>query len=112
VSPFPKANRPSPGTRVLLVKPGDVLLVGNVGPLDASTGLPAALRLAGEALEKVGILAFMFAGDIELAKVPGLAEQVVTERAKGGYLPSVPVSQHDPLTCPSCAAAGEGSEHP
>ena len=103
-------TRPSGGTRVLLVKPGDVLLIGNVGPLQADIAVRA--RAAGEALEKVGILAFMFAGDIELAKVPGLAEQLAADRARGGYLPPAPVSQHDPLTCPTCAAAGEGSEHP
>ena len=105
-------TRPSQGgTRVLLVKPGDVLLIGNVGPLD--DGSRERLRHAGEALEKVGILAFMFAADIDLAKVPGLAEQLAADRARGGYLPPAPVSQHDPLTCPTCSAADTGSEaHP
>lgn len=101
-------TRPSQGgTRVLLVKPGDILLIGNVGQYaygkEARADLAEALAQMGETLEKIGILAFMFAGDIELDKVPGLAERIAAE--------------HDPATCTTCAAARRepsdpGTAHP
>ena len=64
--------------RVILIKPGDVLLIGNLGAADskiARADMAEKLAYMAEALEKVGILAFMFAGDIELDKVPGYAER-------------------------------------
>lgn len=55
------------GTRVLLVRPGDVLLIGNIGQ---PTNL-AATNAAAEALRKdVGVKVFFFAGDIDVAKLP------------------------------------------
>jgi hypothetical protein len=105
VSPLPSTRRPSQGgTRVVLIKPGDVLLIGNVGS-DLAAASRQALDAMAESFEKVGILAFAFAGDIELAKVPGMAEQIAADRAKGGYLPAAPVSEHDPATCTTCQAA-------
>lgn len=51
--------------RVLLVKPGDVLLVGNVGiPHDL-----VMLREAGQALDALGIRAVFFAEDIDMTRV-------------------------------------------
>jgi hypothetical protein len=50
---------------VLLVKPGDVLLIGNVGGLSD----PASLDGLGVALQEMGIRCFVFADDIDLGKV-------------------------------------------
>jgi hypothetical protein len=55
------------GTRVLLVRPGDVLLIGNIGEhVD-----PTAANAAVETLRKeTGVKVFLFRGDIDIAKLP------------------------------------------
>lgn len=50
--------------RVLLVKPGDVLLIGNAG----SIGLDM-VREAGKAFDALGISAMIFADDIDMTRV-------------------------------------------
>lgn len=61
----------SDGTRVLLIKPGDILLVGNLGTdLD-----PVALsRAIGEFSEQTGIKVYAFAADIDIDKIPAPKE--------------------------------------
>ncbi|MFD6421045.1 hypothetical protein [Streptomyces sp. NPDC060198] len=55
--------------RVVLVKPGDVLLIGNLG-LSCDEALEGALAL-GEFLATLGISAALFDEDIDLDMVPG-----------------------------------------
>lgn len=53
-------------TRVLLIKPGDVLLVGNVGDID-----PEGASEAAEAFrDAIGVRIFLFTEDIDIDKVP------------------------------------------
>lgn len=52
--------------RVVLVKPGDVLLIGNVG----SIGSPENLRGFVDGLHSMGVKAFVFAADIDIDKLP------------------------------------------
>ncbi|GAA2216995.1 hypothetical protein GCM10010400_72940 [Streptomyces aculeolatus] len=53
--------------RVFLVKPGDLLVFGNVGevPADSVQALSHLLR------EEIGVRAVVFAADIDMAAVPG-----------------------------------------
>ncbi|GFH34305.1 hypothetical protein [Streptomyces pacificus] len=55
-------------TRVVLVKPGDLLLIGNVGELDTDTlyeQVPQLLENIKTALGLAGVV--IFEGDIDLA---------------------------------------------
>lgn len=59
------------GTQVVVVKPGDVLLIGNTGVLDVEA-LDALARVIGELkgiLDLKSVIAFD--ADIDLATVPG-----------------------------------------
>ncbi|MGW6739710.1 hypothetical protein ACWGDX_03005 [Streptomyces sp. NPDC055025] len=69
----------SEGTRVVLVKPGDVLLIGNVGSLDtdALTNAGEAFTQLRSALGLAGI--FVFEDDIDLAVTAASAQ----DRAEG-----------------------------
>lgn len=59
-------------TRVLLVKPGDVLLIGNVG-FDAD---PTWIQKCVEHMQRnFGIRAVIFAADIDVAMVPGCGHE-------------------------------------
>jgi len=51
-------------TRVVLVKPGDVLLIGNVGDLAAVGGEDGFLALSA-ALDKLGLPTILFASDVD-----------------------------------------------
>jgi hypothetical protein len=53
--------------RVFLVKPGDLLVFGNVGemPADSVQALSHLLR------EEIGVRAVVFEADIDMAAVPG-----------------------------------------
>lgn len=53
-------------TRVLLIKPGDVLLIGNVGDLDPE-GAPEAAAAIQDA---IGVRIVIFTEDIDIDKVP------------------------------------------
>lgn len=55
------------GTRVLLARPGDVLLIGNVGDLRRPDLTNEAISTLGTVL---GVKVFVFAGDIDISKVP------------------------------------------
>lgn len=58
------------GVRVVLVKPGDVLVFGNVGDLSADSLANGAEFLK----ERLGLAAVVFfAADIDLAAVPAAA---------------------------------------
>lgn len=63
--PTERASTYADARRVLLVKPGDVLLVGNVGETD-----PDAVKAASALLECLGITTVLFAGDIDVDTVP------------------------------------------
>lgn len=52
-------------TRVVLVKPGDLLLIGNVG----SVGDPDRARSAVNVFKDMGINVVFFMDDIDMAKV-------------------------------------------
>lgn len=70
-------------TRIVLVKPGDVLMLGNVTlpeDEDALTAFDSALRTVGETLGLEHVL--VFEDDIDLAVKPG------NWYARGGVLPS------------------------
>lgn len=54
-------------TRVILVKPGDVLLVGNLG---SDVHAEALSRAIGEFHERTGIMIYAFAADIDIDKIP------------------------------------------
>lgn len=64
-----------PETRVLLVKPGDVLVVGNVGAIPAGEAGSAQWARMVEALSKglqgFGIYPVLFEGDVDIAVVEG-----------------------------------------
>lgn len=55
-------------TRVLLIKPGDVLLIGNVGDVDPEGASEAAAAIR----DAIGVRVFMFTEDIDIDKVPAL----------------------------------------
>jgi hypothetical protein len=55
-------------TRVLLVKPGDVLLIGHLGDSVRPESLGAALA---DFRKQTGINVYAFTADIDIAKVPG-----------------------------------------
>lgn len=55
-------------TRVLLIKPGDVLLIGNVGGFVDPNEVSAAVNALQDA---VGVRIFVFSEDIDIDKVPG-----------------------------------------
>lgn len=56
------------GTRVLLIRPGDVLLIGNVGPIrDAKAAADAAQAIK----DVVGVRVVLFERDIDVDKLPG-----------------------------------------
>ena len=64
-------------TRVVLIKPGDTLLIGNVGDLE-----PGVVQVASDALRAMGFdRNILFVGDIEIGRiaeekpVTGLTEQ-------------------------------------
>ena len=50
-------------TRALLLKPGDTLLIGNVGDLDDDVH-----EHAREFFERIGVSVAIFAGDIDIDK--------------------------------------------
>jgi hypothetical protein len=54
-------------TRVVLIKPGDLLLVGNVGELGWK---PEAIGTIVDAFAALEVTAVFFSADIEIAKVP------------------------------------------
>lgn len=58
------------GTRVVLVKPGDLLLVGNVGDLGSQTEMEVSLRPIVDRFAALNVSVVFFKEDIELAKVP------------------------------------------
>lgn len=53
-------------TRVLLIKPGDVLLIGNVGDVDLEEASASVEALQ----DAIGVRIFIFTEDIEIDKVP------------------------------------------
>jgi len=55
------------GTRVLLIRPGDVLLIGNIGQPTNPTATNAAIA---ELRKSVGVKVFLFTGDIDIDKLP------------------------------------------
>lgn len=55
----------SSGTRVLLVKPGDVLMIGNVGEVSH----PSQVEPIIECLAGLGITAMVFSADIDVETV-------------------------------------------
>lgn len=63
--------------RVVLVKPGDVLLIGNAGRLGAEEGDQEFL---GELVKRLGIQVVIFEQDIEIGR---LSQEQVIELAKG-----------------------------
>jgi hypothetical protein len=54
-------------TRVLLIKPGDLLLIGNVGEVGDPEQVQTLVRDLGRQL---GIKICVFSADIDIAKVP------------------------------------------
>lgn len=59
-------GRKAAETRAVLVKPGDVLLIGNVGETD-----PDSLRGLNVFWEELGIRVAVFEGDIDIDAVAG-----------------------------------------
>ena len=76
--------------RIVLVKPGDLLIIGNVGALPDGQWEPGAARLAEikEALGLAGIV--VFEGDIDLAAVSQPAAGPVWTRSQPRPRPSGP----------------------
>jgi hypothetical protein len=59
-------------TRVLLVKPGDVLLIGNIGFDTDPTWIQ---KCAQHMQQNFGIRTVLFAADIDVAMVPGCGHE-------------------------------------
>lgn len=55
------------GTRVLLIQPDDVLLIGNVGPIKDQAAVVAAVK---NLQELIGVKVVLFSADIDIAKLP------------------------------------------
>lgn len=53
-------------TRVLLIKPGDVLLIGKVGDVDPEGASEAAAAIQ----DAIGVRIVIFTEDIDIDKVP------------------------------------------
>jgi hypothetical protein len=53
-------------TRVLLVKPGDLLLIGNVGQIGDAEFAAKAVKVFAD----MGVRVVFFMADIDMAKVP------------------------------------------